>query len=927
VTPPFFVKDPLAKIAPRQRLKPFHLAACVLFVGLAPSFLLGYYSYSVLSPALEAKIMADAQSLVGSISQHVENELEHTGETMDYYRTLPATANVLQPQVPVAPAVPNTALGPGSSAAARRLHGTPSLPATPISSAQPPSAEDWLATIFYPQKRIDGMFLTNAKGELLASLPRGSGLHAQEFSASPWMEATVQDGAGYHVSPIYSRAADGRLVTSVVVAVRDKGGAILGFLGADILVERLGRRLRGIEMVASRDTAIEIIDQEGFPLFTDTLDPEPVGTPKFALPLLHEFRARRNGVVEANGRLYVFTPIEPTSWIALLEKPAGAAQKPVHDLLRQTFLLVGWLVVGTAVTAYILSQFYRRQLQNSLRLEQGRIFNEKILANMPVGIALIDPGGDRFLNFNEAFSDIVHTLGLLPACEDLAVAPLGHFSLVSAEALARVLHFGVPYQALDQRTPAAGGAIHYLTTNLLRLQDSQERTMGVLCLVEDTTAAVTLRQELMSASAAKDQFLAQLSHELRNPLSPVITMVAELEALAEAHPAARVPLEIIRRNVELEARLIDDLLDVTRISSGKLQLNRQLVDVHRTLRLALEICQGEIDGKKLHVEMDLSAREHFTFGDPARLQQVFWNLLKNAVKFTGSGRRITVRSRDLPAETAAVPKNGAHHGTAGNGSRPAPAKGAAAADSPSMVGDGSGDILRVEIVDEGIGIEPQHLARIFNAFDQGENSITQRFGGLGLGLAISKAMVQAHGGRLSVASAGLGRGATFTTDLAVCPAPAPAKMAAEQPAGTPEQAAQPAAATVVAVAEKAPAPGTGHRVLLVDDHHDTCLGMRRLLDRRGYRVSIAHSVAEALAHARENSFDLLISDLGLPDGTGFDLMEELRRQGGPPGIALSGYGMEGDVAKSREAGFSEHLIKPVAIDRLEAAMRHLLGQS
>jgi signal transduction histidine kinase len=918
------VKDPLAKIAPRQRLKPFHLAACVLFVGLAPSFLLGYYSYSVLSPALEAKIMADAQSLVGSISQHVENELERTGETMDYYRTLPATANVLQPQVPVAPAVPNTAPIPGLSAG-RRPRGAPSLP-PPILSTPPLSAQDWLATIFYPQKRIDGMFLTDAKGELLASLPRGSGLHAQEFSASPWMEATAQDGAGFHVSPVYPRAADGRLVTSVVVAVRDKGGNILGFLGADILVERLGRRLRGIEMVASRETAIEIIDQDGFPLFTDNLDPEPVGTPKFAFPLLHEFRARKNGVVEANGRLYVFTPIEPTSWIALLEKPAGAAQKPVHDLLRQTFLLVGWLVVGTAVTAYILSQFYRRQLQNSLRLEQGRIFNEKILANMPVGIALIDPGGDRFLNFNEAFSDIVRALGLLPANEDLADAPLGHFSLVSAEALARVLHFGVPYQALDQRTPAAGGAIRYLTTNLLRLQDSQERTMGVLCLVEDTTAAVTLRQELMSASAAKDQFLAQLSHELRNPLSPVITMVAELEALAEAQPAARVPLEIIRRNVELEARLIDDLLDVTRISSGKLQLNRQPVDVHRTLRLALEICQGEIDEKHLCVELDLSARKHFTFGDPARLQQVFWNLLKNAVKFSGSGRGITVRSRNLAAEPADTLKNGANGGTAANGSGHTPAKGGAPADNLSMVGDGHGDILRIEIVDEGIGIEPQHLSRIFNAFDQGENSITQRFGGLGLGLAISKAMVQAHGGRLSVASAGRGKGATFTTDLAVCPAPAAARIVAERPAGAPEQDARPAAA-VAATQPAPPALGTGCRVLLVDDHHDTCLGMRRLLDRRGYRVSIAHSVAEALAHARETAFDLLISDLGLPDGTGFDLMEELRRQGGPPGIALSGYGMEGDVARSREAGFSEHLIKPVAIDRLEAAMRHLLGQS
>jgi signal transduction histidine kinase len=924
-TPPgavLVVKDTIAKFVPKRRLKPYHLAACVLFVGWAPSLLLAYYSYSVLSPALEAKIMADAQSLVGSISQHVENELERTGETMDYYRTLPITASVLQPATPASPtAPPSTAAW---AASARRPHGPP------VSAAAGPgplSPQDWLATIFYPQKRIDGMFLTDAQGELVASLPHGSGRDAHEFSASPWKEATEQDGAGFHVSPIYPRAADGRLVTSVVVAIREKARGIVGFLGADILVERLGRRLRAIEFVASQETMIQIIDQDGDPLFTGTLDPEPAGAPAFDAGLLREFRARKSGVIESGGRLYVFAPIAPTSWIAVLEKPALLAHKPVHDLLGQTLLLVGWLVVGTAITAYVLSRFYRHQLQNSLSLEQGQIFNEKILANMPVGIALIDPSGENFLTVNEAFIEIVRALGSLPGDEDLSRAPFSRVAIASPEALARVLHFGVPYQAIDQRTPTAAGPVRYLTTNLLRLQDSHQRTLGVLCLVEDSTAAVTLRQELMSASAAKDRFLAQLSHELRNPLSPVITMVAELEALAEAQPAARVPLEIIRRNVELEARLIDDLLDVTRISSGKLQLNRQPVDVHRILRLALEICQQEIEAKQLRVCLDLSAGEHHANADPARLQQVYWNLLKNAVKFSAQGRHITVRSLNVPvAASHTQSTNGVSAAPAAtNGSREVSAAGSDPAASTIFADGARGDILRIEIIDEGIGIEAQHLSHIFNAFDQGETSITQRFGGLGLGLAISKAMIQAHGGRLSAASAGLGKGATFTTDLAVCAAPAGegAVPAVQADPGVKPRTAQPSAGT--APANTSPATGTGHRVLLVDDHQDTCLGMRRLLDRRGYRVSIAHSVAEALAQARENAFDLLISDLGLPDGTGFDLMEELRRRGGPPGIALSGYGMEGDVAKSREAGFSEHLIKPVAIDRLEAAMRHLLG--
>ena len=222
------------------------------------------------------------------------------------------------------------------------------------------------------------------------------------------------------------------------------------------------------------------------------------------------------------------------------------------------------------------------------------------------------------------------------------------------------------------------------------------------------------------------------------------------------------------------------------------------------------------------------------------------------------------------------------------------------------------DFISVEVVDEGIGVEPQHLRRIFNAFDQGQSSITQKFGGLGLGLAISKAMVDAHGGHLTVSSEGQGKGATFNVELVTVAAPTPeetaALPAAPAPAGT-----NPAA------------DGGGRSVLLVDDHLDTCLGMSRLLKRRGYKVAVAHSVTEALATADGATFDLLISDIGLPDGTGFDLMSTLRERGGPPGIALSGYGMENDIDKSREAGFSEHLIKPVTIDRLDDAIRKLLA--
>ncbi len=954
------MKESFARYVSKHRLRPWHLALCVLLVGWVPSLLLAYYSYRVLGRTLENKIMDDAQELVGSLAQHIENELERTGGTLDYYRTLPGTANLLLP--PVAPAVdprssPSPVASPSASPAARRprpVNATPTtLPATPAavppsaSPLPPPSPQDWLAGVFYPQvNRIDGMFLADATGHVLVSLPPS--VHdrpAPDLADAPWRAAAERaagteangNSPGFTVTPVYPRASDGRLVVSVIAVVRDKGGAnLLGYLGADILVERLGRRLRAAEHGTGASTRFQIIDATGRPLFTPDLAPNPPDVANVDPTLLRVYRHDQQGVEESGGTLHVFSVIQPTNWIAVMERPADLLLRPVHELLRRTFFLVGWLVVGTTFAAVLMASFYRRQLTSTLRTEREQIFNEKILANMPVGIALVDPAGERFLHVNSTFVEVVRSLGHLPREADVRTATFADVAVAGREALARVLHFGVPFQAIEQRTVTAAGPARFLTTNLLRLQDNQARTIGVLCLIEDATAAVTLRQELINANTAKDQFLAQLSHELRNPLSPVITMVAELEVYTAAIPATREPLEIIRRNVELEARLIDDLLDVTRISSGKLQLSTQTVDVHRTMALAVEICQREIEDKDLRLELELRARDFHAVADPARLQQVFWNLLKNAVKFTSAGRRIVVRSSNYTAAPISAAAS-ARSMTATHvvftkmpetGGKPA----ANGASPPTPGPTGPVGFLRIEVCDEGIGIEPQHLRRIFNAFDQGQSSITQRFGGLGLGLAISKAMVEAHGGSLSVSSEGAGKGATFTVDLHTCPTPM------EEKAGSPV-AGGPGAAVVLAANEAAAPPvpangtkngaaptnGEGRRVLLVDDHVDTCLGMQRLLNRRGYRVVVAHSVAEGLAKATdEERFDLLISDLGLPDGSGCDLMNTLRERGGPPGIALSGYGMESDIDKTREAGFSEHLIKPVAIDRLEEAMRRLL---
>jgi len=348
-------------------------------------------------------------------------------------------------------------------------------------------------------------------------------------------------------------------------------------------------------------------------------------------------------------------------------------------------------------------------------------------------------------------------------------------------------------------------------------------------------------------------------------------MVGELEASAPDSPEVRRALEVIRRNVELEARLIDDLLDVTRISKGKLQLSLETVGVHEILQRSYEICREEIAAKDLKIEFRLRAKRAHVEGDPARLQQVFWNLIKNSVKFTPEKGQIVIETLN-----------------------PSP------------------DTIEIRTTDTGIGIEEDKMPTIFNAFEQGQSSITRRFGGLGLGLAISKAMVSAHGGMIKAESHGRDRGSTFVVTLETVATPVVAPSSGEKKrskrlAGKGARATKPE-----------------RRVLVVDDHFDTCTGMKMMLERRGYRVTLAHTAGQAVERTRHEEFDLVISDIGLPDRSGYELMQELSTTKGLRGIALSGFGMENDVSRARAAGFSEHLTKPINFDRLEQSIQNLL---
>lgn len=388
------------------------------------------------------------------------------------------------------------------------------------------------------------------------------------------------------------------------------------------------------------------------------------------------------------------------------------------------------------------------------------------------------------------------------------------------------------------------------------------------------------RANAVAANGAKDHFLAVLSHELRNPLSAIVAAGSALEESADLSEESRRDLKVIRRNVALQARLIDDLLDVSRVSHGKILLQVETCDAHEVLRHSLDGVPSDAELKGLNLRVDAAAAKSYVLADPARLQQVFWNLLRNAVKFTPAGGSIMVRSHNV-------------------------------------VGPNDEAMVVVEVQDTGRGIEPQDLERIFQPFEQGSGNDGQRAGGLGLGLALCTALVELQHGAIRASSAGRGHGSTFTVELPVVPAPA----MSDTPQVKPSDAETLTTESAGIDATNVDAPnGAPVRILLVEDDPDSGPLLTRLLRHSGYDVILASRVDLALREARRQRIDLLISDLSLPDGNGIDLLREIRERQPVRGICVSGYGSEMDQEKTRLAGFERHLVKPVTIQALRQAI-------
>lgn len=369
------------------------------------------------------------------------------------------------------------------------------------------------------------------------------------------------------------------------------------------------------------------------------------------------------------------------------------------------------------------------------------------------------------------------------------------------------------------------------------------------------------------AAKSKDEFFASLAHELRTPLNPVLLIASQGADNATLPLSVRDDFSAIAKSIRVEARLIDDLLDLSRVDRGKLALEPVLLPLHSVLLEALATITPELEEKRLDLALHLAPVSPSVRGDPLRLQQVFWNILKNAAKFTPRGGAISVRT--------------------------SVAAGAA----------------RVEILDTGVGLTPEEKACAFESFSQGEHarSGSSPFGGLGLGLTIARNLVDLHGGRIRVESEGRGTGACFIVELPLAAEPAAPIAPATEPVVLPAAAPPP------------PAAAPRLRILLVEDHRETREALLKLLVHRDHEVIAAGSIAEARTAALRKEFDLVISDLGLPDGSGYDLMTGLHSDHGLIGIALSGQEPPAD-GRGRAAGFVAHLVKPVRLHALEAAL-------
>ncbi len=452
--------------------------------------------------------------------------------------------------------------------------------------------------------------------------------------------------------------------------------------------------------------------------------------------------------------------------------------------------------------------------------------------------------------------------------------------------VARLLAGEIPEYARERRYIRKDGTVIWCMTRVTLLRDAAGSPNRFISAVEDITQRKiaeenerAARAEAERMSELKDEFLATLSHELRTPLSAILGWSQVLRRRPMKREEQLKALETIERNARIQTQLIEDLLDMSRITSGKLRLDIQPVEPATFVEAALQTVQPAAEAKAIRLEKALDARAGPILGDPGRLQQVVWNLLSNAIKFT--------------------PKNGIVR----------------------VLLQRANSHAEISISDTGIGIKPEFLGHVFERFRQADASTTRRYAGLGIGLSIVKHLVELHGGTVQVSSAGEGHGAMFTVRLPVT---------AARPAGEPGRLQRRALGN--SLPDYAIADLTGVRVLVVDDERDARELLLRVLADCGAQVLTAESAEEALAIAARERPHVLVSDIGMPHADGYELLRRIRELPDPAvariaAVALTAFARSEDRTRALRAGFVLHVSKPVEPSELIATVASVAGRA
>jgi PAS domain S-box-containing protein len=422
-----------------------------------------------------------------------------------------------------------------------------------------------------------------------------------------------------------------------------------------------------------------------------------------------------------------------------------------------------------------------------------------------------------------------------------------------ADAVGRALAAGERY-AVEHRIVRRDGVERTVLEHGEAQRDTTGRPLRIVGAVQDVTERKRMEDELREADRRKTEFLAVLSHELRNPLAPIRNSIALLDRLPGGSEQAAHARQVIARQTGHLTKLVDDLLDLTRISHGKVELNREVVDLRELVRRTRDDHRGAFEQRGVDLRFDDPPRPVFVSADPTRLAQVVGNLLQNAAKFTSRGGSTVIR-----------------------------------------VGQTAGR-AEIRVRDDGIGMDPSQVTRMFEPFAQADGGLARTAGGLGLGLALVKGLVELHGGTVSAHSDGLGRGSEFVLELPLAADPAASDARTPQPAAV-----------------------RSRRIVVIEDNVDAAQTLADLLELDGHRVEVAHDASSGMSLARAARPDFVICDVGLPDLSGYEVARRLRADGALAGtrlIALTGYAQPEDRRRAAEAGFHAHLAKPPPLEAL-----------